>query len=64
MKTITDFLRALGTSDIKQELQRISATEEKVKRLVSKAEDDFIRLGGMYFKLLVLAGISLMLIVA
>lgn len=63
MKIITVFLEAIGKNDIKQELALIGATEEKVKQLLSKAEDDYIKLGGMYFKLLVLGGVALMLIV-
>lgn len=63
MKVVTSFLEALGKNDVKQELALISAEEERIKQLLQKAETDYVKQGGMYFKLLVLGGVALMLIV-
>lgn len=63
-KQFADFLSALGKTALREQLSEIArATEEFAAKRVACAEESK-RLGGMYFKLAVLVGIALIVILA
>ena len=63
-KPIADFFSALGKTALNDQLSHIGYYENVFESKKSKCEDESKKLGGMYFKLCVLSGIAIMLILA
>lgn len=63
-KQIADFFSALGKTSLDDQLSHIGYYENMFESKRAKCEDESKKLGGMYFKLCVLLGIAIMLILA
>lgn len=63
-KQIADFFSALGKTALDDQLSHIGYYENVFESKRAKCEDESKKLGGMYFKLCVLLGIAIMLILA
>lgn len=63
LNELSNYFMHAGKSELKEELNLIKALEEKVKSYHKQAIEDSKRLGDLYFKLLVLLGVTLLLIV-
>lgn len=62
-KTIANFLFSLGKNNIQSEIENLERYELCFKMLKESAEDDCVKKGNMYYKLSVLLGVALMIIV-
>ncbi|MDD4839800.1 MAG: stage III sporulation protein AB [Clostridia bacterium] len=60
---LAKFLRSLGKLPMKEQLGELANFEAKFSELEKKTAEESKRLGGMYFKLCVLLGIALMVVV-
>lgn len=60
---IAKFLRSLGKLPMREQLGELQSFETKFLELEKKSAEESKRLGGMYFKLCVLLGIALMIVV-
>ncbi len=63
-KEILSFLCGSGKSALNDQLSQVAHYREKFEQRRKKCEDDSKKLGGMFFKLCVLLGIAIMLILA
>lgn len=63
-KEVLDFVFSLGKSALADQLALIGRAEEKFIQKQRQCADDSKRLGGMYFKLFVLLGLAIILILA
>ncbi len=63
-KQIADFFSALGKTALDDQLSHAGYYENVFEAKRAKCEDESKKLGGMYFKLCVLLGIAIMLILA
>jgi len=63
-KELNDFFLDLGKTSLADQLANIKRAEEEFEKKRSKCKEESVRLGGMYFKLLVLLGIALIVILA
>lgn len=61
---IDDFLDGLGKSSLTEQIVYLDSWEKKFADERGRKEDESKRLGGMYFKLLVLLGVALMIVTA
>ncbi len=62
-KNIAEFLYSLGKNDLEAELKIIQNNKMRFQSLESSASDNYEKKGGMYYKLSVLLGVALMVIV-
>lgn len=64
LQELNSFLSGLGKSSLNEQVAYMDERGEVFKKKRSVCADESKRLGGMYFKLLVLLGIALMIITA
>ncbi len=63
-KEIIKFLSSLGKTSLSEQLSLLATSGKEFENKKAKCAEESKRLGGMYFKLLVLLGLAVLLIVA